>query len=1166
MSFVHLHCHSEYSLLDGANRIDDLITRAQHFEMPALAITDHGNMHAAWEFQEKAKKAGVKPILGMEAYVAPGDRRTRGRPAPGVKPYYHLVLLARDLQGYKNLSKLTSLGYTEGFYTKPRIDRELLAKYSEGLIVTSACMAGEVATHLLADRLDQAREAAAWYAELFKGRYFLEVQAHTSEGQAGLNAKVLSLADDLGLPVVATNDAHFLKHEDHDAHDVLLCIGLGKDRNDKDRMQYDDGLYFKSADEIRPFFPGREDVLTNTLAIADSVDVQFEKKYYVPNFPLPAGIATENDLLVKLATEGAKERYGQPLPPHVQERLDYELGVITKTGYSGYFLITADFIKAARDRGIPVGPGRGSAAGSLVAYATRITDVCPLEFDLLFERFLNPERVSMPDVDVDFCFERRGEVIEYVRQKYGKDSVGQIVTFGTMKSRAAVKDVGRTLGFTPAETDALAKLIPNAPNNSLTVAEAIEQVPEVKQLYRNDERYQQLLDFAVKLEGLSRHTGVHAAGVVIAPGPIDDFVPICTQATKGSGSDGDERVIVTQYDMTALEKAGMLKMDFLGLTTLTVITDTIKNVKDRLGIEVTLEERGFTDEKTYQVLRAGRTGGVFQFESALATDVLKRMRCDRFDDLVASNALLRPGPLDAGMHNVYIRRKRGEEPTVYPLPELEPILSNTYGVITYQEQVMRIAQVLAGISLAEADVLRKAVGKKDAELIKKELGKFTEKAIAKGYDPKIIEELAGQIETFGRYGFNKSHSVAYSVVAYHTAFLKTHYPAEFMAALLSSNIGKTEEVIKYIAEAREMGLEVLAPDVNESGWRFTVVGDTRIRFGLGAIRNVGRGAIDSLLDARKDGAFTSLYDLCTRVDLRVFNKRVFEALIAAGACDGLGGHRAQLMAALDSAISEAALQQEEAEKGQGSLFGELLGGGPEESGPTRTSGAPTLPTTPPWSESERLQREKELLGFYISGHPLEKYRTECELFATHTVSQLGTWVPEAVTIGVVVTSIKRQVSRKSGNEFARLTVEDFSGSSEVLVFPEAWGVIAERVRPDIPLLLKGGYSRKDQGVENATFIVDGVTRFEEVRASGEVAVAIELVAGLDLPAAMMEDIRAKVEAHEGSAPLELRWCDANGRTVRFRSRSLTVTASPAILSDLRALLGADRVRLVRTGG
>jgi DNA polymerase III subunit alpha len=1166
MSFVHLHCHSEYSLLDGANRIDDLIKRAQLYEQPALAITDHGNMHAAWEFQEKARKAGVKPILGMEAYVAPGDRRTRGRPAPGVKPYYHLVLLARDLVGYRNLVKLTSLGYTEGFYTKPRIDRETLAKYSEGLIVSSACLAGEVATHLMDDRIAEARETAAWYAELFKGRYYLEVQAHTSEGQAKLNAKVLSLADDMGLPVIATNDAHFLRHEDHDAHDVLLCIGLGKDRNDRDRMKYDDGLYFKPAEEIRPFFPGREDVLTNTLAIAESVDVQFEKKYYVPSFPLPPGVETENEYLVRLATEGAKERYGDPFRDEVKERLQYELDVITKTGYAGYFLITADFIKAARDRGIPVGPGRGSAAGSLVSYALRITDVCPLEFDLLFERFLNPERVSMPDVDVDFCFERRGEVIEYVRQKYGKDSVGQIVTFGTMKSRAAVKDVGRTLGFTPAETDALAKLIPNAPNFSLTVKEAIEQVPEVKAFYQNDPRYKQLLDFAISLEGLSRHTGVHAAGVVIAPGPLDEFVPICTQATKGSGSGDDERVIVTQYDMTALEKAGMLKMDFLGLTTLTVISDALALIKERYGKEVVLEERGFTDPDTYRLLRAGRTAGVFQFESPLATDVLKRMRCDRFDDLVASNALLRPGPLDAGMHNVYIRRKRGEEPTVYALPELEPILSNTYGVITYQEQVMRLAQVLAGISLAEADVLRKAVGKKDSELIKKELGKFVTKAVAKGYDPKIIDELSGQIETFGRYGFNKSHSVAYSVVAYHTAFLKAHYPAEFMAALLSSNIGKTEEVIKYIAEAREMGIEVLAPDVNESRWRFTVVGDKRIRFGLGAIRNVGKGAIDSLLGARVEGEFTSLYDLCSRVDLRLCNKRVFEALVAAGACDGLGGHRAQLLAALDHAISEASLRQEEAEKGQVSLFGDF---GATDS-PTATSGAaaapPPLPSTPVWSESERLQREKELLGFYISGHPLEPFRTECELFASHTVAQLGSWTPEPVTIGVVVTAIKRQISKRSGAEFARLTVEDFSGSSEILVFPEAWAVIAERVRPDVPLLVKGGYSRKDQDVENPTFIVESVTRFTEVRASGDLAVAIDLSLGADLPPSVMEDVRMAVEAHQGSAPLELRWRDGDGSPVRFRSRTITVAASPIVLSDLRALLGADRVRLVRAGG
>jgi DNA polymerase-3 subunit alpha len=542
------------------------------------------------------------------------------------------------------------------------------------------------------------------------------------------------------------------------------------------------------------------------------------------------------------------------------------------------------------------------------------------------------------------------------------------------------------------------------------------------------------------------------------------------------------------------------------------------------------------------------------------------MRCDRFDDLVASNALLRPGPLDAGMHNVYIRRKRGEEPTVYALPELEPILSNTYGVITYQEQVMRLAQVLAGISLAEADVLRKAVGKKDAELIKKELGKFVTKAVAKGYDPKIIDELSGQIETFGRYGFNKSHSVAYSVVAYHTAWLKTHYPAEFMAALLSSNIGKTEEVIKYIAEAREMGIEVLAPDVNESGWRFTVVGETRIRFGLGAIRNVGRGAIDSLIEARADGPFTSLYDLCSRIDLRVCNKRVFEALVAAGACDGLGGHRAQLLAALDHAISEASLRQEEAEKGQVSLFGDFGDTSTSASPSGAPAAPPPLPSTPAWSESERLQREKELLGFYISGHPLEPFRTECELFASHTVAQLGRWTPEPVTIGVVVTAIKRQVSKRSGAEFARLTVEDFSGSSEILVFPEAWAVIAERVRPDVPLLVKGGYSRKDQDVENPTFIVESVTRFTEVRASGELAVRLVVSRGIDLPPSVMDDVRAVAEAHPGSAPLEVHWSDGDKPPVRFTSNSIKVAASAVVLSDLRALLGADRVRLARAGG
>lgn len=1173
MSFVHLHCHSEYSLLDGANRIADLIRRAQEFEQPGVAITDHGNMHAAWEFQESARKAKIKPILGMEAYVAPGDRRNKTRDGIGQKPYYHLVLLARDAVGYKNLSKLSSLGYTEGFYSRPRVDREVLQKYSEGIIVSSACIAGEVATRLDADDFDGAVAVTEWYREVFPDRYYLEVQAHSSPGQAELNRKIFALAERTGLPVIATNDSHFLKASDHDAHDVLLCIGLGKDREDQDRMRYDRGLYFKSGPEVSAFFPDHPEVVTNTLAIADSCDVHFGKKYFLPAFPLPHDFGSENDLLVALATAGAKERYGDPLPEHVSDRLSYELGVITKTGYAGYFLIVADFIKAARDRGIPVGPGRGSAAGSLVAYGLRITDVCPLKYDLLFERFLNPERVSMPDIDVDFCFERRGEVIEYVRDKYGRDAVGQIVTFGTMKSRAAVKDVGRVLGFTPAETDALAKLIPNQPNYSLTVQEAIDKIGEVRKLYEGEPRYKQLLDYAVALEGLSRHTGVHAAGVVIAPGPLDDYVPICTQESKGSGGNSDERVVVTQYDMTALEKAGMLKMDFLGLTTLTIVHDTLASIVATTGTTIDLDAIPYDDPDTYRMLRLGRTVGVFQFESPLATDMLRAMRCDRFDDLVASNALMRPGPLDAGMHKVYQRRKRGEEPIRYALPELEKILEPTYGVITYQEQVMRIAQVLAGISLAEADVLRKAVGKKDAELIREELGKFAEKAVARGYDRRTIEDLSSQIETFGRYGFNKSHSVAYSVISYQTAWLKAHYPAQFMAATLSSAIGDTDSVVKFINEARELGLTVLPPDVNESGYKFTVVGEKRLRFGLGAIRNIGRSAIDSILAARAEKPFASLYDLAERIDLRLCNKRVFEALIHSGAIDTLGGHRAQYVNALDGALQEASFKQNERETGQWSLFGEAA----SPSGQAVAGGEPVLPNVGQLSESERLTREKEILGFYISGHPLEPYRAECELFASHTVAELGTWTEGTLTIGVVVTAIKRQVSKKSGAEFARLTVEDFAGSSEILVFPEAWAALSDRIRPDIPLLIKGSFPRRDQGVDNPTFIVESVQRFEELRVAGQVAVELDLAERrrvgengsadvVELAAGLLPDVRLVLENHPGAAPVEVRWTDERGAVSRLRSRSLKVAANGAALGELRALLGSDRVRLIRVGG
>jgi DNA polymerase-3 subunit alpha len=1114
----------------------------------------------------------------MEAYVAPGDRRARDRVGgERGKPYYHLVLLAQNAAGYRNLVKLSSLAYTEGFYAKPRVDRELLAKYNEGIVVSSACMAGEIAHHLLSDEYDQARAAAAWYADVFRDRYYLEVQAHSSENQDTLNRRIFQLAEEVGVPVLATNDAHFLKREDHDAHDVLLCIGLGKDFSDTNRMRYDEGLYFKSAPEIASAFPGRADVLENTLRIADETAIQFSKQYKVPSFPLPEGVETENELLVRLAEEGARERYGAAFTNEVRERLDYELAVITNTGYAGYFLIVADFIDAARKKGIPVGPGRGSVAGSLVAYALHITDVCPLRFDLLFERFLNPERVSMPDIDVDFCFERRGEVIEYVRQKYGRDSVGQIITFGTLKSRAAIKDVGRTLGFSPGETDYLAKLIPNHPNFSLTVSEAIERIPEVRELYtpRKDDprelrekkdRYRQLLDFAMKLEGLSRHAGVHAAGVVIAPGPLDEYVPVCTQASKGSGAGlipGEESIVVTQYDMNALEKVGMLKMDFLGLTTLTVISDTLNGIRERTGSPPDLDSLPLDDVDTYRMLRAGKTAGVFQFESPLATDMLRNIRADRFDDLVASNALMRPGPLDAGMHKVYMRRKRGEEPVSYILPELQPILQPTYGVITYQEQVMRIAQALAGISLAEADVLRKAVGKKDAELIREELGKFVTKSIDRGYDPTAIHEIASQIETFGRYGFNKSHSVAYSIISYHTAWLKTHFPADFMAALLSSQIGDTDSVVKYINEARQLhvpgakeaGLEILPPDVNESGYKFTVVGATKIRFGLGAVRNVGRTAIDSIIGARrKDGPFRSVFDLCERIDLRICNKRVLDALAHAGALDSLGGHRAQLAAGLDLAIREASLKQEEIATGQASLF----------AAPSNGSDKPgtdlALPNVQPWTESERLSREKEILGFYISGHPLERFRAEAEIYATHTVADLGGWRPENIALSVVVTNIKKQLSKKSGKEFARLTIEDFSGSAEVLVFPEKWEILADKIRTDVPMLVKGAYSRRDEGGDNPAFIIDSAEKLIELRSNGELTIAIELSKGAYTPD-VMSDVRAIAETHPGSAPLEFCWSDGNGSQARLRSRSLTVAADGAALTALRNILGESSVRL-----
>ena len=1205
MSFVHLHTHSEFSLLDGANRLTDLIERAQEFEMPAVALTDHGTMYGAWNFRQRAAKAGLKPIVGMEAYVAPGDRRQKSV-ARGERPYHHLVLLARDLEGYRNLVRLSSIGFLEGFYHKPRVDREVLEQYSDGLIVSSACMAGEVAQHVLEDRWEEARESASWYAEVFRDRYYLEVQAHDTEGQARLNEGIFRLADELSLPVIATNDAHFLKPGDHDAHDVLLCIGLGKDREDDGRMKYDRGLYFKSAPEIAERFPDRPEVLENTLAIADQVDLDLPKQYHVPTFPLPDGFDTETSLLRHMAVEGTKKHFGDPMPPEVEERLEYELGVITnpKADYSGYFLITADFINWAKDNGIPVGPGRGSAAGSLVAYALGITDVDPLRFDLLFERFLNPDRVSMPDIDIDFCYEKRGRVIEYTREKYGRDSVGQIITFGTMKSRAVIRDVGRVLAFEPAETDKLAKLIPNAPGNSLTVAEARDQIGELRDMAANDDRVRQLLDYAETLEGLSRHASVHAAGVVIAPGPLQEYVPVCTQAGgRGSGASGDEDVIVTQWDMIALEQAGMLKMDFLGLKTLTVIHDAADAVRARHGVlkhpktEETyerIEDVPLDDPAVYEMLAHGGTSGVFQFESSLATDKLRAMKADRFEDLVATNALIRPGPLDSGMTDVYIRRKLGQEPVRYPHPDLEDVLGPTYGVIVYQEQVMRIAQVLAGFTLAEADVMRKAMGKKDAELIAGELQKFMGRAVERGVDKTTATEIADQIETFGRYGFNRAHSVAYALLSYQTAWLKVHYPAEFMAALLSSVVDKTDDVVKYIAECRDMarhvpghaeGIEVLPPDVNESGWKFTPVSDTTIRFGMGACRGVGEGAVRSILEARKEGPFESLFEMTDRVDTRTVGKRALEALIAAGACDSFG-HRAQLMAGLEFAVGEAQLRQADRESGQGSLFDVS-----EKAAPVRE--APKLPDVPKWPESDRLAREKEILGFFISGHPLEKFEDELALFDGVNTATLPEHRDQKVELPCVITAVSRQISKRSGQEWGRLTVEDFHGTASVLCFGEVWETNKEILVQDAAVLVRGQVSGRDRDEDDPPIFLDEAVPLAQLRTTGSVGIEVELVpgGGVDRIDAATPVLRSSpgeaplyVVLNGGAGPSDAGnsgnggsagggngsgnggGSGGRGRSVRFRSRSLKVEPTADLLSELRELFGPDRVRLVRPKG
>src|SRR5262245_54556102 len=908
--FVHLHLHSEYSLLDGACRIEELLDRAVELKMPAMAITEHGNMFSSIMFHDQSRKRGINPILGCEVYVAPGDRRHKNG-TPG-ETANHLVLLAETREGYHNLIKLVSSGYTDGFYYKPRIDKDLLAQHSRGLIGLSSCLKGEVATGIRTEQQHKAVHAAAAYRDILgQENFFLEMQYQGIEEQKVVNVGLQPIAKELNLQLVATNDVHYLKNSDFKPHDILLCIGTGKTVNDADRLRYHgDQFYLKTAEEMAKVFADFPDALANTMRIAERCNVDLSGTVnHLPNFEVPQGF-TLDQYFEHVARAGFEQRLPRlkqlaasgVLRHTVEEyerRLAYEIEMIKKMGYPGYFLIVWDFIRYAREQGIPVGPGRGSAAGSFVAYCLRITDVDPIEYDLIFERFLNPERVSLPDIDIDFCERRRGEVIEYVTRKYGREQVAQIITFGTMKARAVVRDVARVMDIPYADADKVAKAVP--PALDMTLEKALAESPALKEMEQKDERVKELLAVARRLEGMTRHASVHAAGVVIAPRPLTEFVPLYK-------SQKDE--IVTQWAMKEVERVGLLKMDFLGLSTLTLIRDCLDEIRRTQGLDLDIDAIPLDDEKTYRLFSDGQTYGVFQFESSGMRELLRKAKPERLDDLIALNALYRPGPLKSGMVDDFVSRKQGKTEVKYELPQLAPILKDTYGVIAYQEQVMRIAAVLAGFTMGQSDVLRKAMGKKDPKVMAKQREAFMTGAKAKGVNEKKATKIFDLMEFFAGYGFNKSHSTTYALLAYQTAYLKANYPAHFMAALLTIEAANTDKLAMYLGECRDLGVTILPPDLNSSQLAFTVVGGA-VRFGLCAVKNVGEGAIQSILAVRQErGRIDSLHTLCERADLRLVNKRVLESLVKAGAMDSMlpeasgpvPARRARLFAALDKAI------------------------------------------------------------------------------------------------------------------------------------------------------------------------------------------------------------------------------------------------------------------------
>ena len=1045
--FVHLHCHTEYSLLDGAIRTKDLVRKAVEFGMPAVAITDHGNLYGAIEFYQAAERAGVRPIVGCEVYVAPRSLRDRNA-SSGKEAAFHLTLLAANGEGYRNLVKLVTAAHLEGFYYKPRVDKELLATHSRGIIALSGCLKGEINSRLLAGDSNGARQLAGQYREIF-GRdcFFVELHDHGLEAQRRCNPELVRIARELDLGLVAANDVHFLEREHHESHDVMLCIGTASMVFDEKRMRYAHDLYFKSGEEMASLFRELPDALANTVEIAERCELKLEfgqPKY--PAYEVPEGRARE-EYFRELCWRGLHNRYGQraETDQDLRGRLEYELSIIERTGFVSYFLIVWDFISYARHRGIPVGPGRGSAAGSLIAYALQITDIDPLRYGLIFERFLNPERISPPDIDVDFCMERRGEVIDYVRRKYGERCVSQIVTFGTLGAKSVVRDVGRVLGWSYTDADRLAKMIPNELN--ITLSSAAERNSELRTALDNEPATRQLWEHALILEGLSRNTGIHAAGVVIGDRELDEYVPLCR---------GKDNEVITQYEMNALTELGMLKMDFLGLKTLTVIEETVRMIRER-NPEFDLTTIPTDDRPAFDIYNRGETVGVFQMEGGGITNCCRRFDVGSIEDIIAIGALYRPGPMR--FIDDYIARKKGQKIIEYAHPLLEQVCSETYGIIVYQEQVQLAANVLAGYSLGEADLLRRAMGKKDREKMAKERTRFVDGCRRmNGIGAETANAIFDFIARFAEYGFNKSHSAAYGWVSYQTAYLKAHYPVEFMAALLTHDASTTDRIAEIIGECSRMGIKILAPDVNSSGLRFTPEADASgmaIRFGLASIKNVGGSAMRCVIDERdRGGLFQSLDDFCARLDSHSVNRKILESLVKCGAFDCFRKSRAQLFADLEHAISSAATLQRDRARGQGGLFDQL-------DSPTRAS----RPSVEPWSRNEMLAYERELLGFYLTGHPLEAFAGHFEspkITSIAAAQQAGE--PSTVRLAGIVCSVEKKFTKKDGRPFAVIMLEDFTGQIELTAWDDVYTQHQRLLDPGAVLAISARLTPRDDGV------------------------------------------------------------------------------------------------------